>query len=91
MTVIASAPGSGRYLVSSTRGDQLSAFLSELSADPELHLLDTLGPLNAPHTAVVEMPHAKASQLQQRFAAAGELHIEPDQQLKMFPNPAGRP
>jgi hypothetical protein len=30
------------------------------------------------------MPHEQAAQLQQKFAGAGELMIEPDQKLKMF-------
>ena len=91
MPLIQSVPGRGRYLISSMSTEKLSAFLSEISAHPELQLLDKLGPSEAPHTAVLEMPHTQAAQLQQRFAALGELNIEPDQRLKMFADPAASP
>ena len=70
MPLIQSAPGRGRYLVSSANGEKLSAFLSELSAHPELHLLDTLGPSQAPHTAVFDMPHEQAAGKGQPVAGA---------------------
>lgn len=90
MPVIQSIPGRGRYLVSSASGEKLSAFLSEVGTQPELHLLDTLGPSQAPHTAVFDMTHEKAAQLQKRFADVGELNIEPDQRLKIFEDEAAR-
>ncbi len=88
MPGIQSSPGRGRYLVSSASGDKLSTFLSEVGSQPELHLLDKLGPSDAPHTAVFDMPHEKAAQLEQRFAGVGELKIEPDQRLTMMDKPA---
>jgi len=77
----------GRYLVSATESVQLTAFLHEASTDPTLHLLQTIGPHDAPHTAVFEMPHTIAAALAQRFGAVGTLKIEPDRPLSMFDMP----
>lgn len=84
MQPYSSGPERGRYLVSATESKQLTAFLHEASADPTLHLLQTIGPHDAPHTAVFEMPHASAAALAQRFGVAGTLKIEPDRPLSMF-------
>lgn len=84
MPVIQGGPGRGRYLVSCPDSAKLSGFVSEAQRMPDLRLLDTIGPQGAPHTAVYEMAHATAAQLSQRFAAGGDMKIEPDQPLSMF-------
>jgi len=84
MRAIEGGPGSGRYIVSSTDPGKLSQFIQYSNQDPSLQLIDTLGPVSAPHTAVYEMAHAKAAELQQVFARSGDLKIEPDQPLSMF-------
>ncbi len=87
MATIQDGPGRGRYLVSCTDGAKLAGFVSETRSNPELQLIDTIGPQGAPHTAVYEMAHATAAQLEQRFAAEGTLKIEPDRPLSMFASP----
>ncbi len=84
MPVIQGGPGRGRYLVSCGDSATLSGFVAEATRMPDLKLIDTLGPSGAPHTAVFDMEHATAAQLSQRFAASGDLKIEPDQPLSMF-------
>ncbi len=84
MPVIQGGPGRGRYLVSCTDSGKLSHFVAEARADPGLRLLDMLGPPAAPHTAIYDMAHDTAASLQQRFAAGGDLRIEPDRPLSLF-------
>ncbi len=84
MATIQGGPGRGRYLVSCPDSAKLAHFVSESHADPELQLLDTIGPQGAPHTAVFDMAHATAAQLEQRFATSGDMKIEPDQPLSLF-------
>ena len=84
MHVIEGGPGSGRYIVSCNDPGKLSQFIQSGYQDPSLQLIDTMGPAGAPHTAVYEMAHAKAAELQRLFTQSGELKIEPDQPLSMF-------
>lgn len=84
MPVIQGGPGRGRYLVSGPDSSKLAGFVAAAAANPELKLLGTIGPQGAPHTAVFDMAHDTAVQLQQRFATEGDLRIEPDQPLSMF-------
>lgn len=84
MPILQGGPGRGRYLVSSGDRMKLAGFVAEAQRMPDLQLLNTIGPQGAPHTAVYEMTHATAVQLSQRFAASGDMTIEPDQPLSMF-------
>lgn len=84
MPLISGGPGRGRYLVSCNDSAPLQRFLKEARTDPDLKLLDTLGPPDAPHTAVYDMAHERAARLQQSFAVRGELNIEPDRPLSLF-------
>jgi hypothetical protein len=84
MPVIQGRPGRGRYLISCSDTRQLGDFMAGHHSDSDLRLLDTVGPPGAPHTAVFDMSHAKAAELQTHFAAGGNLKIEPDQPLSMF-------
>lgn len=84
MPVIQGGPGRGRYLVTCADSGRLSRFVADARSNPELQLLDTVGPTGAPHTAVYEMAHDMAAQLQKHFAASGELNIEPDRPLSLF-------
>ena len=84
MRAIEGGPGSGRYIVSSVDTGKLSQFIRSSSQDPSLQLIDTLGPISAPHTAVYDMAHVKAAELQRLFRQSGDLKIEPDQPLSMF-------
>ena len=84
MRAIEGRPGSGRYIVSSVDTGKLSQFIQSSYQDTGLKLIDTLGPIGAPHTAVYDMAHDKAAELQRRFTQSGDLTIEPDQPLSMF-------
>ena len=53
--------GSGRYLISCLNPDKLNEFISSGYQDPTLQLIDTVGPVGLPHTAVYEMSHSKAA------------------------------
>jgi hypothetical protein len=88
MPFIQGGPGRGRYLISGADSNRLAHFVSEASTNPDLQLLDTLGPPGAPHTAVYDMAHDMAAQLQKNFAASGDLNIEPDQPLSLFGRPS---
>ena len=76
--------GRGRYLVSAADSNLLTDFIVQATADPALTLLEKIGPHEAPHTAVFDMPHATAATLAQRFEHAGNLRIEPDRPLSLF-------
>ncbi len=84
MPIIQGGPGRGRYLVSSADTAKLAGFVNAATSMPDLQLLHTIGPQNAPHTAIYEMTHATAAQLSQQFALSGDMKIEPDQPLSMF-------
>ena len=84
MQAIQGGPGRGHYLVSSVDSKQLSDFIDRASEDPELKLLQTVGPQDAPHTAVYDMSHDSAAELARRFQIAGNLKIEPDRPLSLF-------
>ncbi len=84
MPVIHGGPGRGRYLVSCNDSTRLTRFVDDAAHDPDLHRLDPLGPPGAPHTVVYEMAHDTAARLQRRFAASGDMNIEPDRPLSLF-------
>ncbi|MFT5532127.1 MAG: hypothetical protein ACI8WM_002714 [Burkholderiaceae bacterium] len=75
---------SGHYIIRSTDPAALTNFIHETSVDPELDLIDKIGPAGRPHTIVVAMSNAKAAALEQRFTHASPLKIEPDRPLSLF-------
>ena len=87
MTTLQGGPGRGRYLIIASDDRRLRRFVDDAHTDPELHLIETIGPNDAPHTAVYEMAHNRAIALQQDFAAEGVLKIEPDRPLSLFGSP----
>ena len=84
MQAIKGGPGRGHYMVSSMDSNQLSDFIARAGDDPALTLLQIMGPQEAPHTAVYDMPHDSAAELARRFQTAGNLKIEPDRPLSLF-------
>jgi len=87
MHAIKGGPGRGRYLVSSSDGRQLSDFIGRAGHDAALKLIQVMGPQDAPHTALFDMPHDSAAELERSFQEAGHLKIEPDRPLSMFDSP----
>ncbi|EGF31653.1 hypothetical protein IMCC9480_3622 [Oxalobacteraceae bacterium IMCC9480] len=82
---------SGHYIIRSTDPAALANFIHEASVDPELTLIDKIGPAGQPHTVVVAMSNAKATALGQRFTQASPLKIEPDRPLSLFGHSGRRP
>jgi rRNA processing protein Gar1 len=50
-------------------------------------VVDTIGPVDKPHTVVAEMSQDTASSLERQFLHNDQLTIEPDQPLSLFPSP----
>lgn len=76
--------GKGRYIVRSEDPRLLAEFIDEAKIDPELELVDTIGPVGAPHTAVFLMQDEKARALQQRYGESNQIIIERDRPLSLF-------
>jgi hypothetical protein len=84
MPTLQEEPNHGRYLIIANDSHRLQRFIADARKDPELSLIDTIGPTGAPHTAVCDMAHKKAAALQHDFQAEGVLRIEPDRPLSLF-------
>jgi hypothetical protein len=86
-----SAPATTRFLVHAARGAPLNDFLTVAATDPEIAVIDIIGPRDRPHTAVLELSADKARLLDQHFRLTGtpahQLTIEPDRPLSMFNGP----
>ncbi len=65
-------------------GTTLADFLTTLQHEPELELVDTIGPAQGPHTAVVAVPAELAPSFEQRFRNSQQLMIERDRPLSLF-------
>ncbi len=76
--------GRGRYLVTCKDSDVLVEFIEQSSDDASLSLLDTMGPIENPHTALFDMPHETAAFLSREFKHQGDLKIEPDLPAQAF-------
>ncbi|MES2934506.1 MAG: hypothetical protein V4805_13580 [Pseudomonadota bacterium] len=79
-----SMPGRGRYIIRAQDSLHLVDFLRTTSCDPNIVLVDTIGPEGQPHTAVFELSHDTARSLEQRFLGSPQLKIEPDRPLSLF-------
>jgi len=89
MTEAQAAPSrKARYLIHAADGAPLADFLALADVDPEITVVDVIGPHDAPHTAVVEISDDKARVLELHFRSTGtpshQLTIEPDQPLSLF-------
>lgn len=84
-------PDKSRFLVHAARGAPLNDFLAVAATDPDIAVIDIIGPRDRPHTALVELDQDKARQLDQYFRQTGspshQLTIEPDRPLSMFNGP----
>jgi hypothetical protein len=74
-----------RYIIrAADDGAALIEFIAGIRADPKIKLVDTIGPPEQTHTAVVETDQVTADQLAQRFRNSNQLMIEPDRPLSLF-------
>ena len=74
-----------RYIVRA-RDDNpaaLAAFLAGVGADPDIDVVDTIGPQGRPHTAVVAIAPDKALAFERRFQNSNQLSIERDRPLSL--------
>ena len=79
------APDKRRYMISErTDEGALAQFLIGLRNEPDIDLVDTLGPAGHPHTVVVALTPATARVLEQRFRDSQQLLIELDRPLSLF-------
>jgi hypothetical protein len=75
----------GRYIIrGADDGPALAVFLAGIHGDPSLRLVDTVGPPDRPHTAVIETDAQTAKRLEASFRHANQLMIEPDRPLSLF-------
>jgi hypothetical protein len=65
-------------------GSTLTDFLTTIGNEPGLELVDTIGPAQGPHTAVVAVPPEQAPSFEQRFRNSPLLMIERDRPLSLF-------
>ncbi|WP_295994340.1 hypothetical protein [Rugamonas sp.] len=74
--------GSTRYLIRAKDDAPINDVLTELADDPDVELVDLIGPRDRPHTAVVDISADKARDLVQRFISNNQqVIIEPDRPL----------
>jgi len=80
-----SATGDERYdyLVRALQPEVHAQVVRVIEADPSLQIVRRIGPVQDPHTFVVNMSARQADALIQRFA--GRLIVERDRPLQLFP------
>ena len=92
MSQAPTAPGKARYLVHAADGTPLTDFLALAETDPEIAVVDLIGPRGQPHTAVLDISAETANRLARQFRDTSppchQLTIEPDRPLSMFDNDA---
>lgn len=70
-------------------GSALVDFLATLKDDQQCELVDVIGPVGRPHTAVVAVPDNLAPAFEQRFLNLPQLMIERDRPLSLFDKTTG--
>lgn len=65
-------------------GGTVAEVLTMIKNDPALELVDTIGPADKPHTAVVAVEPEQAHSFEQRFRNLQHLMIEQDRPLSLF-------
>jgi hypothetical protein len=80
------APAKGRFMISAVdeADESLAEFVRTSHTDPDIALVDAIGPPGQPHTVVVDVTADKARALAQRFRVSNKLLIEPDGPLTLF-------
>ncbi len=74
-----------RFIVRArAEGSTLGDFLTMIGDDQLLELVDTIGPPDHPHTAVIATAPDHALAFEQRFQTSPELMIERDRPLSLF-------
>src|SRR5438094_869691 len=76
-----SARSTKRFLITSPDPQTVAEVTRIIEADPNVKLVDRIGPENQPHTLVVEMTDEQADALKRRFAG---LIVEQDRPVSLF-------
>lgn len=80
-----------RFIVRGRDEGALTDFLTMINNDPELELVDTIGPEQRPHTAVVAVAPEQALSFEQRIRNLQQLMIERDRPLSLYDTTAAGP
>jgi hypothetical protein len=79
-----------RFIVRATEDNgSLAEFLAMINTEPACELVDTIGPAEHPHTAVVAVDPEQAPSFEQRFRNSPQLMIERDRPLSLFDKTTG--
>lgn len=71
-----------RYIIRTrTEPAVLAAFLDTIHDDPDIAVVDSIGPSGQVHTVVVEVPDGMAPQLERFLSNSDQLIIERDRPL----------
>ena len=84
MSAFPAAPPRCRYIIRArSEPPALAAFIDTIRSDPDIALVDTIGPPGQVHTAVIDIAADKAPMFERRFIQSDELIVERDQPLSM--------
>ena len=73
------------YIVRARESDgALAAFMRGIASDPDITLVDQIGPHGDPHTLVISVAADKAASLEERFRNQTQLMLERDRPLSLF-------
>ncbi len=74
-----------RYMVRA-RDDNgaLAEFARSVAGDPDIALVDQIGPQGKAHTLVIAVPQDKAASIEERFRNSTQLTLERDRPLSLF-------
>lgn len=70
-----------QYIIRANDTAQLIEFINRAGKDPDIELVEAIGPPAAPHTVVVATTSDKALALEREFSIAKSISIERDQAL----------
>ena len=74
-----------RYIVRARdENSALSDFLLSIDNDPEIALVDEIGPVGHPPTLVISVPAHRVSAFEERFRHTPQLMFERDRPLSLF-------
>lgn len=73
-----------RYMVRARDDGALVQFMRSIEGDPDITLIDSIGPQQQPHTLVVSVAHDKAAALEARVRLVPQLVLERDRPLSLF-------
>ena len=73
-----------RDALSVTSERALNDFIQSIGNDPDIAVVDEIGPSGHPHTLVISVPAHAAAALEERFRQTPQLMFERDRPLSLF-------